>query len=94
MFRNEGMTIPEISLFNNWTHRSLCLEIAFPICMFPVAVSFLFVCSFPFLVFAVALVFLPCLWVPSVCVVGVGADFLKILFGPDWSSVSLGHKTP
>ena len=92
MFRNEGMTIPEISLFNNWTHRSLCFELASLICAFPVAVSLFFVGSFHFLVFVIAPVFLPCLWVPSVSVVGDDADFFKILFGPDWSSVSLGHK--
>ena len=42
------MTIPETSLFNNWTHRSLCFELAFLICVFSVAVPLLFVCSFPF----------------------------------------------
>ena len=48
MSHNEGMTIPEIALFKNWTHRSLCFELAFLICVFSVAVPLLFVCSFPF----------------------------------------------
>ena len=86
------MTIPDTFSFNNWTWRSLCFELAFLTCVFPVAVPFFFVCPFPFSGVRSCSCFLFCLWVSSVRVVGDDADFFKILFGPDWSSVSLGHK--
>ena len=66
------MTIPETSLFNNWTHRSLCFELAFLICVFSVAVPLLLFALFLFLLCVAAPVFLLfCLWGPSVFFVGV-----------------------
>ena len=71
MFRNEGVTIPETSLFNSWIHRSLCFDVAFPICMFSIVVPLLlFVLPFRLLFAIVPVFFCPVFGVP-LCVSSV-----------------------
>ena len=69
------MTIPETRLFDNWTQRSLCIELTFFIYVFSVFALLLFVVLPFFLVFVVVVVFLlSCLLDFSAFVVGVLCD--------------------
>ena len=69
------MTIPETRLFDNWTQRSLCIELTFFIYVFSVFALLLFVALPFFLVFVVVVVFLlSCLLDFSAFVVGVLCD--------------------